>query len=107
MTTEDKITTVRALIGDEEQITDAVVCVYLNLAADQMLKRLYPFDSTRQDIPETYAVMQCELASRMYLRRGAEGEIQHNENGINRGFKTAGYDDILNRIQPYVGRIPQ
>lgn len=38
----------------------------------------------------------------MIARRGGEGEIAHNENGINRSYGTVNDEDILNRITPFV-----
>jgi hypothetical protein len=76
--------------------------VYLSLASKRILQRLYPFDSTQTTLPSEYEYMQCELASRMYLRRGAEGEMSHSENGISRSYGTVNDEDILSQIVPFV-----
>jgi len=102
MALENMVTTTQALIGDANA-TEDIVNVYLDLAARKMLDRLYPFDSTQTAIPEAYQMDQCELAARLYLRRGAEGEISHNENGINRTYGSVSDEDILSRLTPYVG----
>ena len=100
---ENMVSTTRALIGSDVNATDELVNIYLDIAARKMLDRLYPFKTTEETIPEVYQMDQCELAARLYLRRGAEGEVSHNENGINRTYASASDEDILSRLTPYVG----
>lgn len=103
MTTTEKITMVRTLVESDPGATDDVVAVYLRLAGNAMLERLYPFDSEKSewDIPERYEFIQCELAARYFLRRGGQGEINHEENGINRQWATVDDEDILKRLTPF------
>ncbi len=100
MTDKEKIKRVQLLIGDTSA-TEEVVSVYLDLAKGAMLKRLYPFDTTHDTLPIRYDNDQCELAVRMYNRRGAEGEILHNENSINRKYGSVNDEDILSRLVPF------
>jgi hypothetical protein len=97
----DLIATTLTLIGDST-IDSSIITVYLSLASKRILQRLYPFDSTQTTLPSEYEYMQCELASRMYLRRGAEGEMSHSENGISRSYGTVNDEDILSQIVPFV-----
>lgn len=97
----DLIATTLTLIGDST-IDSSIITVYLSLASKRILQRLYPFDSTQTTLPSEYEYMQCELASRMYLRRGAEGETSHSENGISRSYGTVNDEDILSQIVPFV-----
>lgn len=103
MTEAEMIALVQSLIGDDmaASVTTDVISVYLDLAAQKMLVRIYPFDATQTDIPTVYQTTQCELASRLILRRGAEGETAHNENGINRTYGSVDDEDILSRLTPY------
>lgn len=96
-----KIAMVKALTNNDPEATSEVCSVYLDLAAEQMLHRLFPFDSTQTEVPSQYGVTQCELATRLFLRRGAEGETTHNENGIYRTWGTVNDEDILGRLTPY------
>ena len=103
MTGSEKTVMVRTLVENDAEATDAIIAVYLNLACNAMLERLYPYDSTKtaEDIPERYDTIQCELAARYYLRRGGQGEINHEENGVNRQYSSVDDEDILRRLTPF------
>jgi hypothetical protein len=103
MTDAEKILMVKALCESDSEATDEVVAVYLALALNTMLERLFPYDSskTAADVPERYDTIQCELAARYFLRRGGQGEINHEENGVNRQYATVDDEDILKRLTPF------
>lgn len=104
MTDAEKTTMVQTLVENDASATAEIVAVYLTLACNKMLERLYPFDTGKDkgDIPVRYDPLQCELAARLFLRRGSEGETNHEENGINRNYATVDDDDILCRLTPFV-----
>lgn len=104
MTKADKIAMVKTLVESDAEATDEVVTVYLNLACNAMLERLFPYnpDKEEEDIPSRYDTIQCELAARYFLRRGGQGEISHEENGVNRTYGTIDDEDILKRLTPFV-----
>ena len=104
MTEAEKIILVRSQINEDASVSsDETIAVYLLLACNKMLERLYPYDTTKEasDIPSRYDVLQCELAARLYLRRGGEGEISHEENGVNRTYASVEDEDILSRLTPF------
>ena len=103
MTDVEKIAMVKTLVENDAEATDEVVPVYLNLALNAMLERLFPYDSTKEaeDVPVRYDTLQCELAARYFLRRGGQGEISHEENGINRTYGSVDDEDILKRLTPF------
>ena len=103
MSVSEKTTMVQTLCESDSQATDTVVTVYLTLAANIMLERLFPYDTDKSasDIPERYDTLQCELASRLFLRRGSQAENSHEENGINRTYASVDDEDILRRLTPY------
>lgn len=101
MTQDEKVMFFKALVDNDDELTGPAIATYLSLAAEKILRRAYPFDNSKTNVPNEYARTQCELAARMFFRRGAEGEISHSENGISRSFDSADDEDILSRITPY------
>lgn len=102
MTNEEMLTTVQNLTSDTS-VTANMIQTYLNLAADRILRRMYPFGTIQTDVPEQYQMMQCELAVRMIARRGGEGEVSHSEVGVSRTWGSVNDEDILRQIAPCVG----
>ena len=103
MTDAVKIETVRTLVENDEAATDAVVSVYLDKARAAILRRLYPWGQWTDEttVPLKYEMLQCELASRYFLKRGSEGEYIHDENGVNRHYNSANDEDLLQEVVPY------
>ena len=103
MTGSEKTTMVRTLCENDPEATDAIIAVYLTLALNTMLERLYPYDSTKDsgDVPVRYDTIQCELAARYFLRRGGQGEISHEENGVNRSYASVDDEDVLKRLTTF------
>ena len=103
MTDSEKVTMVTALVDSDPTATAELIGVYLRLASSKMLERLFPYDATKEasDIPERYDTLQCELCARLFLRRGSESEINHEENGVNRTYGTVDDEDILSRLTPF------
>lgn len=102
MTDNEKVQAVQTLVSDEQATSD-IVSLYLAVARDAILNRLYPHGIPDDNmlIPARYEYTQCKLAARYFLRRGAEGEITHSENGIARTYGTTDDGDILNEVLPY------
>lgn len=103
MVLDNAITTVQTLVENDQAATDALVGVYLNDAKAAILRRLYPFGipETVIDVPPIYEMLWCKLAARYFLRRGAEGEKLHEENGINRQYGSVNDEDLLSEVTPY------
>lgn len=97
--------TVFALLGDDKP--DPVsVPVFLDLAKDAVLKRLYPFDPSKtwEDTAGRYDLKACEIAVYLIAKQGAEGELQHSENGTSRSYESGGIPkSMLAGIVPNVG----
>ncbi len=103
MTELDKISYVKVLLGDSE-VSDDVISAYLLKAKNTILIRRYITMPENACVPAKYEILQCELAQRYINRQGAEGEIAHNENGINRSYDSVNDEDLLSQILP-VARI--
>lgn len=103
MTQADKLTMLQQICGDPSA-DSAMLSVYLDLAADIVVHRAYPFLTSYilAEVPERYATVQVQIANELYLHRGAEGEKDHSENGVKRTYEN-GYvsDSLLKKIVPY------
>lgn len=103
MTEARKIDMLRAMIDDREE-DEGVLSVFLELAADKILNRMYPFLEEYGDltVPDRYAGIQLKVAAYMLNKRGAEGQIQHIENGVHRNYGSADIPDgMLQEIVPF------
>jgi hypothetical protein len=99
MTKAEKIEIVQTLIGDKESATLDDIAVYLDDAKEAILVRRYPFGAPDEaDVPRAYERIQCKLAARYFLRKGAEGEKAHNEDGVNRTYGSVNDEDLLMEV---------
>lgn len=100
-----QVAIVQGLIGDvPEKDNETLIETYLAKAKEAILRQMHPFGFDEEaEVPYQYAMLQCELASRYILRRGAEGETSHNENGINRTYKSVDDSDLLSQVMQIVG----
>lgn len=88
-------------LGDNKT-SEAKMLAYLAKAGNVIIRRLDPLGSVGvTEVPKKYAVLQAELAARYSLRAGGEGEISHNENGVNRTYGSVNDEDLLREIMPY------
>ncbi len=100
MTDADKLAMLKALIGTTT-LTDDTLSIYLQIAAEKVLRRCYPFAASTQtySVPTRYETVQVELAANAVLKRGAEGQSLMIDNGVHRTFESE--DELLKRIVPY------
>lgn len=109
MTEIEKLTLLRVMVGepaDKSGWSDEVLLSYLTLAGRKIINRAYPYDDTVVEVPVRYGYLQCEIATYLLNKRGAEGESSHSENGINRSYESADVpDSMLKDITPMCGVI--
>ena len=107
MTNEEKLTMLRVMVeADSEDWTDEILLTYLNISAQKIINRAYPYDNTVEVVPRRYEMLQCEIAAYLLNKRGAEGEISHSENGISRSYENADVPkSMLDVIVPFCGVI--
>lgn len=107
MTDVEKLALCRAMVeqpANAEGWSDDILKSYLTIAGQAILNRAYPYDDTVEEVPRRYGVLQCEIATYLLNKRGAEGEISHSENGINRTYENAGIpDSMLRDVVPHCG----
>lgn len=109
MNNTEKIALVKKLYGkkgDYTDLTDAEITPFLVVAENAIVNRLYPYAKANEALvmPERYDILQCRIANFLMVKQGAEGEIQHTENGVTCIY---GQDDIpaqlMNEVVPKVG----
>jgi hypothetical protein len=103
MTEERKIAMLRTMMEDQETDSD-ILSVYLELAGQKILNRMYPYrtDYEGLEVPDRYVMIQLKVCSYYLNKRGAEGQIQHIENGTHRNYGAADVPDgMLQEITPY------
>lgn len=79
-----------------------ILLTFLDIAAEKILAKCYPYRNDVRIVPSKYHGTQLEIAAYLLNKRGAEGETTHNENGINRSYESASVpDSMLKHITPY------
>ena len=102
--TISKLEQLKSLLGISGTDEDALLLTLLSISAQKILDRAYPYDPTVTEVPARYETKQVEIAVYLYNKRGAEGQLVHNENGINRTYESADVPESLMRgITPFVG----
>lgn len=103
MTSEKKLEMLRNMMGEDE--TDqGILETYLELAAQKVLNRMYPYKTEYDglEVPDRYVSIQLKIANYMLNKRGAEGQIQHIENGIHRNYGDADVPEgMLKDVVPF------
>lgn len=88
MSPDVKLKVLRSLIDDAD-VNDSLLSIYLNIAEQIIINRVYPFSVKSPDMPSKYDYKQVQIACYLFNKRGAEGETAHSENGINRTYSDA------------------
>ena len=94
MTTSEIITQINLMMGEE--YSDELLSAYISQAQNECVKYEYQLIGTPEDVDISkydYIVVSAVIAGLSI--RGAEGETQHSENGILRGFKYADMADYI------------
>lgn len=107
MTTDKKIDMLRRMMGEDD--TDrGILEAYLDLAGQKILNRMYPYkeDYEGLEVPDRYVMVQLNICVYWLNKRGAEGEIQHIENGIHRNYGSSDVPDaMLKDVYPFAQAI--
>jgi hypothetical protein len=102
MTQAEKLQLLKAMVGESD--SEEVLLAYLNLAGSKIINRAYPYDPEATEVPKRYEFLQCEIASYLLNKRGAEGQTGHSENGISRSYESADVpESMLGAVTPMVG----
>lgn len=97
----DQVELVKTMTGEANEST---VSSYLAVAGAKICRRLYPFDTSIQEVPAQYYFLQAEIAAYLLNKRGAEGELSHSENGISRSYENGDIpESMMRQITPMAG----
>ena len=100
MTAQDKLTAIKVMMDISDTSLDAALTTYLSFAENEILDWMYsgkvPEGAT---VPRRYENVQIHSVVYGFNHKGAEGEIVHNESGVNRTFV---YDDMISYIRSHV-----
>lgn len=101
--TRDEIIEKVSIIANEDDMQ--IINAYLDIAANKILNKAFPFmDTSVMEVPTKYQSLWIDATVFLILKRGAEGEITHNENGINRTWENGDLPaSMLKEITPQVG----
>lgn len=114
MTDEEKLSMLKAFVADEiavdPTLTDEVLTAYLTRAAQYIVEWRYPLESTvtddmRMTAIDKYEQVQIEVAEELIHKRGAQGEVSHDETGIKRTYENAGVSASLKRRVTPMGKV--
>lgn len=102
MTMQEKAEYTATLL--DRTVSSEILLAYLQAAAEGILRKRYPFGSSGKEVPDQYSTLQCEIAAYLINKRGAEGQLSHNENGVSRSYE-ASYipSSMLKWVVPYCG----
>lgn len=93
--------------GEEDE---ELLEVLLDDAKNAILSRRYPYgdwpvdDDGETYVEDRYVDLQYRIALELYNRQGAEGEVVHKENGIDRTYEGPWVStQLLQEVTPYAG----
>lgn len=107
MTAEKKLDMLRALMDGDDTEQD-ILEAYLELAGQKILNRMYPYrtDYEGLEVPDRYVMTQLNISVYLLNKRGAEGQVQHIENGIHRNWGSSDVPDgMLKDVIPFAQAI--
>ena len=104
MNDQEKLNMLKNMVGTSD--SDDVLSTYLTLAGKKIIAKAYPYDSSVSEVPEQYDTLQVEIAAYMLNKRGAEGQVTHTENGIQRQYENGDVpSSMLKTVTPFCGGI--
>jgi len=101
MTTAEKRTALTAMTGEANADT---LSTYLSLAEEDLKAYAYPVTTPPEGWIAEYDGIHLQMTAFLLNKRGAEGEVIHDENGVSRRYEDGGYPrTLLRRITPHGG----
>lgn len=103
MTNAEMLLRLKARTGETD---DAMLSAYIEDAGAAIINKCYPYRDDVTEVPAKYQNRQLEIAVYLVNKQGAEGQTEHNENGVNRTYESASVPaSMLKDIVPF-GKVP-
>ena len=106
MTNEERLAALQVLISPDTA-TDDLLMNLLEQAEGIVLNRRYPFGVPEEaKLSPQHEKIMIRVALELYSKMGAEGQISHDENGVNRTWEAADVSpSLLKMIIPMCGSV--
>lgn len=91
----------RKRTGEEDE---ELLAVLLDDAKNAILSRRFPYGDRPDEVEPRYEDLQYRIALDLYNKQGAEGELIHKENGIDRTYESSWISEqLLSEVTPLAG----
>lgn len=106
MSIDEKIKRLAVLISPDTATPD-LLSYLLEQAEGIVLNKRYPFGAPEgATVPNAYEHIQIKIAVELFSKMGAEGQTQHQENGVNRTWEAGDVSpSLLRQITPVCGSV--
>ena len=82
----------------------AIVQDCLDMAYAAIMNRRFPFEDWPDQLETRYEDLQARIAIDLYNKIGAEGQLNHSENGIARTYESSWVSEqLLSEVVPKCG----
>ena len=96
----------RLVISSGDRSDDDLIEELLNSAEFAILARRFPFgyDEETTVLPSAYDDLKIRIAMDLFNKIGAEGQLSHSENGVQRTYESSWISEsLLREVTPRVG----
>lgn len=101
MTDSEQMTLLKSMTDETDE---DLLSAALDYAGQAVLNQAYPYGGAPSEVPTRYMGNQLDIAAYLLNKRGADGQLSVNENGIYRTFEAAAIPaSMFKGIVPYVG----
>ena len=93
-------------ISSSDRSNDDLLEELLNSAESAILARRFPFgyDEETTVLPSAYDDLKIRIAMDLFNKIGAEGQLSHSENGVQRTYESSWISEsLLQEVTPRVG----
>lgn len=96
-----------AVLISPDTATNDLLLYLLEQSEGIVLNKRYPFGAPEgATVPAQYEHIQLRIAVELFSKMGAEGQTQHQENGLNRTWEAGDVSpSLLRKIVPMIGSV--